>query len=154
MIILSIDSGVEKTGFAVFDNGVYRCSALIETSKKDLPEKRLEKLYNVFLEVFDKHKPGIVVVERLFFFNNQKTMVSVSQSQGIVMLIAAKNNIKVEFLTPTQIKQTVTGYGKSDKKSVQKMLKIELGIDVCQDDEADAIACGYAYYCLKKSIGA
>ena len=67
------------------------------------------------------------------------------------MLLAAQNKIKVEFLTPLQIKQIVTGYGQADKLAVQKMIKLTTGIVLTQDDEADAVACGLAYVYLNKN---
>lgn len=148
MIILSIDSGIEKTGYAVFENKKYAISALIETSKNKTTEVRLEKIYSQLKKIIVQYKPQVLVLEQLFFFKNQKTAIKVSQAQGVVLLLAAQNKIKVEFLTPLQIKQTVTGYGQADKKSVQKMIKLETGIDCKQDDEADAIACGLAYLYL------
>ena len=86
-----------------------------------------------------------MVLEQLLFFKNQKTFIRVAQAQGITMLLAAQNKIKVEFLTPLQIKQIVTGYGQADKLAVQKMIKLTTGIVLTQDDEADAVACGLAY---------
>ena len=69
------------------------------------------------------------------------------------MLLAAQNRIKVEFLTPPQIKQIVTGYGQADKLAVQKMIKLTTEIDIKQDDEADAVACGLAYIYLHCYVG-
>ena len=152
MIILSIDSGIEKTGYAVFKNKKYVNSALIKTSKNNSTEIRLEEIYSQLKKVFEKFKPDMLVVEQLFFFKNQKTFIRVAQAQGIALLLAAQNNINVKFLTPLQVKQTVTGYGQADKKSIQKMIRLELQIDIKQDDEADAIACGLAYIYLNRDI--
>lgn len=161
MIILSIDSGIERTGYALFDkkaNGniqfTYLTSGLIQTSKTLTTEKRLEEIYKKLEELVKKHKPDLLVMEQLLFFKNQKTAIRVSQAQGAVLLLAAHNNIPAEFLAPLQIKQIVTGYGQSDKKAVQKMLKITLGLDLelKQDDQADAIACGLAYCFLNKNL--
>ncbi|MFA4924281.1 MAG: crossover junction endodeoxyribonuclease RuvC [Ignavibacteriaceae bacterium] len=145
MTILSIDSGIELTGYAIFKNKNYVTSALIKTSKDKSTEIRLEEIYSKLKEVFDKYKPEVIVLEQLFFFKNQKTFIRVAQAQGVVLLLAAQNKIKVEFLTPLQIKQIITGYGQADKKSVQKMIKLTTEIDIKQDDEADAVACGLAY---------
>lgn len=145
MIILSIDSGIEKTGYAVFKDKKYVFSALIKTSKNNSTEVRLEQIYNDLKNVFLKYKPDVTVLEQLLFFKNQKTFIRVTQAQGVVMLLATQNKTKVKFLTPLQIKQSITGYGQADKKSVQKMLKLEMGLDIKQDDEADAVACGMAY---------
>jgi len=151
MIILSIDSGIEKTGYAVFDNKTYLKSGLIKTSKSKSTEYRLLEIYLELEKVIKKFRPKTVVFEQLFFFRNQKTAIKVAQAQGSVLLLAALNDLKVEFLTPLQIKQIITGYGQSDKKSVQKMIKLENGIDIDQDDEADAVACGLAYIYLTRS---
>jgi len=148
MIILSIDSGIERTGYAIFKNKNYVTSALIHTSKEKSTEIRLEEIYSKLKEVFDKYKPEIIVLEQLFFFKNQKTFIRVAQAQGVVLLLAAQNKVKIEFLTPLQIKQIITGYGQADKKSVQKMIRLTTEIDISQDDEADAVACGLAYIYL------
>ncbi len=145
MTILSIDSGIERTGYAIFKDKKYVTSALIKTSKSLSTEVRLEEIYSNLEKVFKKYKPDVMVLEQLLFFKNQKTFIRVAQAQGVVMLLAAQNKIKVEFLTPLQIKQIVTGYGQADKKSVQKMIKLTTEIDIKQDDEADAVACGLAY---------
>lgn len=145
MTILSIDSGIERTGYAIFKDKKYVISALIKTSKLLSTEVRLEEIYSNLEKVFKKYKPEVMVLEQLLFFKNQKTFIRVAQAQGVVMLLAAENKIKVEFLTPLQIKQIVTGYGQADKKSVQKMIKLTTEIDIKQDDEADAVACGLAY---------
>jgi len=151
MIILSIDSGIERTGYAIFKNKKYVTSALIKTSKSLPTEIRLDQIYLKLNNIFKKYKPDVMVLEQLLFFKNQKTFIRVAQAQGIAMLLAAQNKIKVEFLTPLQIKQIITGYGQADKKSVQKMIKLTTEIEITQDDEADAVACGLAYIYLGRS---
>lgn len=145
MTIFSIDSGIERTGYAIFKDKKYVTSALIKTLKTLPTEVRLDEIYSKLKEVFKKYKPDVMVLEQLLFFKNQKTFIRIAQAQGIVMLLAAQNKIKVEFLTPLQIKQIITGYGQADKKSVQKMIRLTTEIDIIQDDEADAVACGLAY---------
>lgn len=145
MIILSLDSGIERTGFAVFKDKKYVFSSLIKTSKDLSHEKRLDDIYKKLKKVIQKYRPDRIVLERLFFFKNQKTAITVSQAQGVCLLLAAQNNIMVSYLTPLQIKQTITGYGQADKKAIQKMIKLEIGIEITQDDEADAVACGMAF---------
>lgn len=145
MKILSIDSGVEKTGIAIIKDKKLIFSSLILTKKTLKTEFRLKNIYNELKKIIEKFNPEVIVIEKLFFFKNQKTAISVSQAQGVILLLASQKNIKVEFLTPLQIKQVLTGFGRADKKSIQKMLKIEFGIDIKQDDIADAVACGLAY---------
>lgn len=159
MVILSIDPGVERTGYAFFkrkssSDFSLLCSGLIKTSKRFSQEERFKSIYSELNTLVDTYSPSILVMERLFFTNNQKTAIAVGQSQGVLMLLAAQRRMKVFFLTPTQIKMNVTGSGSSDKQAVQKMLRITLGLttEVNQDDRADAIACGYAYCCINEAL--
>ncbi len=156
MIIISFDSGLEKTGYAIFqkkeNKPYYINSGLISTSKNVSLEKRLLSIYKQSKLLFNKYKPNKVVIEKLFYFKNQKTFIQVAQTQGVIILLTAKYNIQLNFMTPLQIKQIITGYGKSDKKSIQKMIKLQLNIDIKQDDEADAIACGLSYCYLNQNL--
>lgn len=161
MIILSIDSGIERTGYAFFDrdkkheNGLrYINSGLVQTSRTLKRETRLEEIYKNFEALIKKMKPELVVMEQLFFLKNAKTVISVAQAQGILLLLASQHNLPIHFLTPLQIKQIITGYGQSDKKSVQKMLHMTLHLteELRQDDVADAIACGAAFCYLNRLV--
>ena len=57
-------------------------------------------------------------------------------------LCAARAAIPVYEYTPIQVKQGVTGYGRADKKQVQQMTKVLLGLSKIPkpDDAADALA--------------
>lgn len=151
MIIFATDSGIERTGYAFFNKQSsshilvkYGC---ITTKKNWRLEARLKKIYDDISLLFKEHCPDILIIEQLFFNTNQKTIVSIAQSQGILLLLAAQHTIPVEFLTPIQIKYILTGYGRSDKKNVQKMIQLLLGLEKMPkpDDVVDAIACGLAY---------
>lgn len=159
MKILSIDSGLERTGWAIFEKAnkpVYVASGLIKTPANASVPTRLRQIYEALETIIDDHKPKHIVVEQLFMFKNQKTVIVVAQTQGVVQLLAAQKGIELDFLTPLQIKQMVTGYGNADKKSVEKMVKLTLGssVDFAKkiDDEIDAIAAGLAYCFLNKNL--
>ncbi len=157
MILLSIDSGLEKTGYAIFEHSSrepeYIDSGLVKTSKNQNNQERILKIYEEVKTVIKKYSPQVIVIERLLFFRNQKTVISVGQTQGVILLLAAENKLRTEFLTPLQIKQIVTGYGQSDKKSVRKMVELTVKIKktIKEDDEIDAIACGLAYCYLYRT---
>ncbi len=161
MLVLAIDPGIEKVGFAYFEkkmNGSityqYLTSGLIRTSRADHYEKRLYHLFNQLKKLVVRQKPDLIVFEQLFFFKNAKTIISVSQAQGVIYLLAAQENIPTKLLTPLQIKQIITGNGNADKKSVQKMLSLILkqDLDFKEDDQSDAVACGLAYCYLNEKI--
>ena len=156
MIILSLDSGLEKTGYAIFKKNKSEpellISGLIKTARNKTTDKRIEEIYLKLKETIIKYKPAIVVVEKLFFNKNIKTAIAVAQTQGIIFLLAAQHSLKLEFLSPLEIKKIITGYGFADKQGVRKMLEMTLKIDkkIKEDDEVDAIACGAAYCYLSR----
>lgn len=151
MKIIAIDSGVEKTGWAVFKNKKYLQSGLILTDKKLSLPVRLKNLYRDLKKIIKIYQPKKLILEQLFFFKNKKTIISVGQAQGIILFLAAEFNLEVEYLTPLQIKQSLTGYGLADKKSIKKMLELEYKLKIKDDNQADAVACGFAYF-LNQSL--
>jgi crossover junction endodeoxyribonuclease RuvC len=114
----------------------------ITTKAHDNIEERLLKIYNELNEIIDLYKPQEISLEKVFFNSNAKTVISVGQSQGIVLLIAAQRNIPIYQYTPLQVKSALTGYGVADKKQIQNMLKLLLRLsDVPKpDDAADGVA--------------
>ena len=151
MIILAIDSGLEKTGFSIFSNikdkYKYLHSGLIKTSKDKTIAQRILQIYNELSDLIKKYHPDEIVMEQIFFFKNHKTVIGVSQAQGSVLLLAAQNKLPISTLTPLEIKLAVTGYGSTDKKGIQKMIKYYLKekVTIIDDDQSDAIACGLAF---------
>lgn len=161
MIVLAIDPGIEKVGYAFFEKKVngkttfsYLGSGLIKTQKTDLHQDRLYSIYNQLKTLILAKKTDLIIFEQLFFFKNAKTVIKVSQAQGVILLLAAQENIPTKLLTPLQIKQIITGYGNADKKSVQKMLPLLLKqeFDFKEDDQSDAVACGLAYCYLNEQL--
>ncbi len=151
MIILGIDPGTATTGYGVIEYDPHCGSAkkikyvdcgCVFTEKTSSAGARLEKVYQGVTKLIKKFKPDVLAVERLFFFKNAKTAISVSQSRGIVVFTASKNKIPISEFTPLQVKIAATGYGRASKKQVQKMLKIILNLDKMPspDDAADALA--------------
>ena len=63
-------------------------------------------------------------------------------ARGVVLLAVAQRGIPLFHYKPTQVKQAVTGYGAADKRQVQDMVRMLLGLDEIPrpDDAADALA--------------
>ncbi len=70
------------------------------------------------------------------------TAIVVGQARGVVLLAAGRMGVPVAEYTPTEVKQAVTGYGNADKRQMQEMVRVVLGLaDIPQpDDAADALA--------------
>lgn len=146
MRILGIDPGTGILGFGVIDvvKGKPRMvdAGVIRTPVKEDDAIRLKTIYDELTEIIADTKPQILSVEKLFFARNVTTAMTVAQARGVVLLCGQQAGMQLFEYTPMQIKQTVTGYGKADKKQVQEMVRIHLGLTEVPkpDDCADALA--------------
>lgn len=146
MIIIGIDPGTGILGFGVIDvdkNKMKMIDAGVITTPAHTPhDERLEDIFDSLSEIIEQTKPDAMAIEKLFFSQNVTTAMTVSQARGVAMLVGKKSGLTIAEYTPQQIKQTLTGYGKADKKQVQEMVRIQLGLkDVPKpDDCADALA--------------
>jgi len=106
----------------------------------------LVEIYDDMNSLIKRFKPEYAGVETLLFTNNAKTAMSVGEARGVVLLALEKNNIPIKEFTPPQVKNSITGYGKADKKQVQENVKMlcELEEIPKPDDAADAIAIAIA----------
>ncbi len=104
--------------------------------------KRLLKLRKELKKVIKEFEPRTMVIERLFFNTNAKTAMTVGQARGVVMLVAAECKLPVFEYTALEAKLKLTGYGRADKKEVEKAVKRCLRIrrKIKSDDAADALA--------------
>lgn len=117
---------------------------------------RLEDIYDGLTEIIAETKPDVMSIEKLFFGQNVTTAMSVAQARGVAMLAGRKGKMPIAEYTPMQIKQTLTGYGKADKKQVQEMVRLQLGLkDVPKpDDCADALAAAITHSMMSRGIDA
>ena len=143
---LGIDPGFALVGWGVVEGirdklktKAYGC---IETDKNIPLEKRLDIVFKELVKIIKKYTPDVVAIEEIFFFKNAKTVISVSQARGVIILAAEQSKIPIQEFTPLQVKQTICGYGKADKTQVQKMIKMILKLETIPkpDDTADALA--------------
>ena len=150
MRILGIDPGTGIMGFGVIDSGSQpkMVDAGVIRTKVHQPEpERLVIIYDALQEIVKLNQPAAVSVEKLFFARNVTTAMSVAQARGIVLLVAQQHNLPIFEYTPMQIKQTITGYGKADKKQMQEMVRMLLKLKEVPkpDDCADALAAALTY---------
>jgi len=136
MIILGIDPGSAIAGYAILKKNTRDKNNLeiidfgcIITDHLLPTEKRLKKIYREILKLITKHKPSVMSIESLYFFKNLKTIMPVSQAKGVILLAAAEKNIPVLEFTPLQVKMTVAGYGRAEKKQVIEMIKKLLNLE-------------------------
>ena len=160
MRILGIDPGTGILGFGVVDvdkknrQKFTMVDAGVVTTPANTPhDERLEDIFNSLTEIIEQTKPDACSVERLFFTNNITTAMSVAEARGVALLVARQHKVPIFEYTPPQIKQTLTGYGKADKKQVQEMVRVQLGLKEVPkpDDCADALAAAITHALMSRT---
>ena len=122
-------------------------SGSIQTKKGERESARLLEIFNDMDYIIEKYKPDVCAIEKLFFFRNTTTVMPVAHSRGVILTVLEKYGVPIYEYTPIQVKQTLTGYGRADKKEVEQMVKISLGVDKLPklDDTVDSIAIAITY---------
>jgi crossover junction endodeoxyribonuclease RuvC len=147
MLVIGIDPGTAITGYGLIresDDGrlmLVDYGAVLTPANDPMPQ-RLRKLYSDLKEIINLHRPESGAVEKLFFQQNVRTAISVGQARGVALLAIAEADLPVYEYSPSEIKQSVAGYGAADKYQVQQMVKALLEMEQLPepDDAADALA--------------
>lgn len=143
--VMGIDPGFDRTGIGVIEQAGMRSTwihhACIQTSAQMTFTTRLQMMRDGVCDALRQFQPSVVCVEQLFFQTNVKTAINVGMARGVILLAIADANIPLCELTPNQVKQGLTGWGKADKKQMQEMVKTLLRLKQIPkpDDAADAL---------------
>ncbi len=146
LIILGIDPGLAIVGWGVieFRGARFRTVAYgsLRTPAGIPTEERLRLIDEGMHELIETYSPDAMAVEELFFNTNITTGIRVAEARGVILLAAARAGVSVYEYTPLQVKQSVVGYGRAEKKQVITMVTMLLGLQEPPkpDDTADALA--------------
>lgn len=146
MKIIGIDPGTATTGFSIIEIKNKKLRLLdfgyIHTHKSLKKHERLNQIANDIETILEKWKPDKAAVETLFFNKNIRTAIAVAEARGVITQRFAAKGMDIDEFGPSEIKSTVCGNGRADKKAVQKMVAILMNLKnpPKPDDVADAIA--------------
>ncbi len=146
MRVLGIDPGTATTGYGVVEETEEGLRALdygVVTTPPDLPlPQRLQAIYGELRRLVRQWQPDAAAVEELYFNVNVRTAMSVGQARGVALLAMADEGLTVAEYGPGEVKQALTGYGGAEKRQMQEMVRMLLGLPAVPhpDDAADALA--------------
>ncbi len=146
MQILGIDPGIATIGFGVVDSEsgkqrLVQCGVITTPAHTSL-SSRLSQIYDDMTQLIELFRPDAVSIEELFFNTNITTGIAVAHGRGVILLACQKAGVRIYEYTPLQVKQSVVGYGRAEKKQVMEMVKriCRLPAPPKPDDAADAVA--------------
>ncbi len=146
MRVLGIDPGTLNLGYGVVDEMEGKLS-MVDCGVFSLPakvpiENRLCDFYQKLCDIIARYRPDEVAIEEPFVAMNARSALAIGRAQAIAILAAANKEIPIFRYLPAQVKQQVTDYGGSSKEQVQRLVRMQLGVEevLHSEDAADALA--------------
>ena len=156
MRILGVDPGSQCTGYGCIDtsgnrHSVVACGALTAPAGIPFSEKLLT-IHRGLSALLVRHQPSVVAIENVFCAKNARSALILGHLRGVLMLAASEADIAISEYSPTEVKRAVVGYGRAEKRQVQQMVTLILGMDTPPSplDVSDALAVAV---CHAHSIG-
>jgi crossover junction endodeoxyribonuclease RuvC len=148
---MGIDPGLAIMGYGIIDTDGRKCTlvkggVVLTTPDMRMPE-RLHAIFSGTRDLLTLYKPDEIAFEELFFSKNITTGIQVAGARGVALAACQSYTDNLFEYTPMQIKQALTGYGNAEKKQMQQMVRMRLGIAEIPrpDDAADAVACAVTH---------
>ena len=152
-VVLGIDPGLDRTGWAVVRRGerntlsLIACGLIHTASQQELPA-RLHYIYEEMQQILKQYQPNQVAMEQNFFLKRAVTMANTVMTRGVIILACEQANKAISFYPPKRVKMILCGTGTADKKQVQRMVQLTLNLDKKPepDDVADAVAIAICHH--------
>jgi crossover junction endodeoxyribonuclease RuvC len=144
--VIGIDPGTAACGYGIVHEEGGRLRAIDhgwwKTPAAERPERRLKTIFDAVAALITEHRPDAVVLEESFVGVDARTALFVGQARGVVMVAAANAGVECAEYPPARVKQVVCGYGRAEKRQVQKMVKVILALQAepTPSHAADALA--------------
>jgi crossover junction endodeoxyribonuclease RuvC len=103
---------------------------------------RLARIHRELAALFAKTRPDCVAVECVFHAINARSALKLGHARGVALLAAVEAGCSIVEYTPAEVKRSVVGYGRAEKRQVQQMVKLLLGLakPPTPYDASDALA--------------
>ena len=103
--------------------------------------ERLGIIFSGLQQVIKEFRPDQAAIETVFVAHNAASAIKLGQARGAAVCAAISCDVPVSEYSPRSVKQAIVGRGAADKKQVQHMVGLLLGIKgPIQNDAADALA--------------
>lgn len=147
--MVSLDTSIRCTGYCVWNDGIYKRSGIISPPPKTIGDDALKTEASLILELLDKEKPDIIVVENTYQSGNLQVYRKLSMLVGVVLGWAVSHDCFFEALEAKRWRSAINTEFAKMKRTDAKAYSIQQANDkykitVSTDDEADAILIGQA----------
>lgn len=146
MRVLGLDPGSRHTGWGLIESHGSRIRGLewgriSPTAGLGLAE-RLHLVASEVETLVRAHRPDVAAVERVFHGVNARSLIVLAEARGALLAALARAGLGYVEVSPTQVKSSVAGSGRADKRQVARMVGLQLGLAAhdLAADTTDALA--------------
>jgi crossover junction endodeoxyribonuclease RuvC len=146
VVILGIDPGFRFAGFGILKKEGRQALLLdygyLSMSSSDSLVTRVGEFHDFFEEKINSCGVTVIALETSFLGKNAQNFLKLGYLRGILYLLAHKYKTDVREFAPTQVKQSVTGFGGASKDQVARViLQLFPGMETPKkEDVTDALA--------------
>lgn len=152
MRVLGVDPGTAVTGYGVVARegggavSLVECGVIRTDRRLPLPQ-RLRDIFDGMERIIERHQPGAIAVEGVFYGRNARTTLSLGQARGVILLAGARRELAVHEYSPAEVKSAIVGSGRASKEQVQFMVQRLLRLRAAPEpaDAADGVAVALAH---------
>lgn len=146
MRVFGIDPGSGRTGYGCVETDGSRhrlvvCGAIAAPAGSGFPAQ-LQVIHGRLSSLLAECRPDCVAIEGVFHAANARSALKLGQARGVAVLAAVEGGYPVFEYAPAAVKRAVVGYGRAEKRQVQEMVRMLLGLAEVPSphDAADALA--------------
>jgi crossover junction endodeoxyribonuclease RuvC len=155
MRILGIDPGLGTTGYGIIEERTFKLieAGVIKTLSNTPIQSRLKKIFDSLTEIIKEHKPGVLVLEKIYsHYRHPTTAILMGHARAAACLASGAQEIRLVNYPPTKIKKTITGNGHASKQQVQRMVQNILKLKDPPEpvDVSDALAMAISYCYMER----
>jgi crossover junction endodeoxyribonuclease RuvC len=153
MRIIGVDPGLNITGIGVIQvvdgatcRYVHHC--VVRTRPSDELADRLVAIRDGVRASAAQWEAVSGAIEASFVGTNARSALALGQARAAAILGLTEAGLRVCEYAPTVVKQTVAGYGRSEKAQVGRMVAMQLGLahPPTPEDAADALAIAITHW--------
>ena len=145
-VVIGIDPGSRVMGYGALvlrrAGPVFLAAGTLGMGREGEISLRLGAMRQDLDVLFQKLRPGVVVVEKAFVGKNIASALRLGEARGVALSCASVAGARVREYTPAEAKKALVGNGQADKTQVAAMVRSALGeaVEGLRHDATDALA--------------
>jgi crossover junction endodeoxyribonuclease RuvC len=149
-VILGIDPGTLVVGYGAVTTrsrtAGFLAAGVVRAGRRSPVPERLAQIQRELLELLERIRPDLVVVERAFAAKNVQSALRIGEGRGVALACAAAFGAEILEIPPASAKKSVAGHGAAPKQQVARMVAVALGLREPPKplDASDALALALA----------